>query len=276
MTGRFKPTLFELGRWRWPIAVAVFFIASLATLIPLTSLVAGSVMNLFGHFEIERVWSLRHWGTVLGDDGFLRALKNTLILGVATMVVSIVAFGMLAYVIARTQYALRWAFDLVTWLPFMIPGIVLSLGYMFFSLHSSFARFFYGTRVFLVLILALTVMTFSVQMLKSSLLQLGSDLEEAGRVNGGSFWFTLRHVLAPLMLPTAAVVAVMIFGSVSRQVGSIILLTTGESEPLSVLQLGYLMAEDYSAASVVGTILVGLGVLLAVAVKKAGYQFGLH
>lgn len=276
VTGRFKPTLFELGRWRWPIAVAVFFIASLATLIPLTSLVAGSVMNLFGHFEIERVWSLRHWGTVLGDDGFLRALKNTLILGVATMVVSIVAFGMLAYVIARTQYALRWAFDLVTWLPFMIPGIVLSLGYMFFSLHSSFARFFYGTRVFLVLILALTVMTFSVQMLKSSLLQLGSDLEEAGRVNGGSFWFTLRHVLAPLMLPTAAVVAVMIFGSVSRQVGSIILLTTGESEPLSVLQLGYLMAEDYSAASVVGTILVGLGVLLAVAVKKAGYQFGLH
>ena len=192
------------------------------------------------------------------------------------MVVSIVAFGMLAYVIARTQYALRWAFDLVTWLPFMIPGIVLSLGYMFFSLHSSFARFFYGTRVFLVLILALTVMTFSVQMLKSSLLQLGSDLEEAGRVNGGSFWFTLRHVLAPLMLPTAAVVAVMIFGSVSRQVGSIILLTTGESEPLSVLQLGYLMAEDYSAASVVGTILVGLGVILAVAVKKAGYQFGLH
>jgi hypothetical protein len=36
------------------------------------------------------------------------------------------------------------------------------------------------------------------------------------------------------------------------------------------------MAEDYSAASVVGTILVGLGVILAVAVKKAGYQFGLH
>jgi ABC-type Fe3+ transport system permease subunit len=78
------------------------------------------------------------------------------------------------------------------------------------------------------------------------------------------------------MLPTAAVVAVMIFGSVSRQVGSIILLTTGESGPLSVLQLGYLMAEDYSAASVVGTILVALGVLLAMVVKKSGYQFGIH
>jgi iron(III) transport system permease protein len=183
---------------------------------------------------------------------------------------------LLAYVIARTQYVLRWAFDLVTWPPFMVPGIVLSLGYMFFALHSSFTQYLYGTKFLLVLILALTVMTFSVQMLKSTFLQLGADLEEAGRVNGGSFWFTLRHILLPLMLPAIAVVAVMVFGSVSRQVGSIVLLTTGESEPLSVLQMGYLMAEDYSAAAVVGTLLVSMGVLLALLARKSGQQFGMH
>ena len=276
LTGRYKPTLFELGKWRWPIAGAVFMVASLATIIPLIFLVTGSVMNLFGHFEIERVWSLRHWGMVLSDHGFLKSLKNTLVLGFSTMAIAIVAYGLLAYVIARTQYVLRWAFDLVTWLPFMVPGIVLSLGYMFFALHSSFTQYLYGTKFLLVLILALTVMTFSVQMLKSTFLQLGADLEEAGRVNGGSFWFTLRHILLPLMLPAIAVVAVMVFGSVSRQVGSIVLLTTGESEPLSVLQMGYLMAEDYSAAAVVGTLLVSMGVLLALLARKSGQQFGLH
>jgi iron(III) transport system permease protein len=276
LTGRYKPTLFELGKWRWPIAGAVFMVASLATIIPLIFLVTGSVMNLFGHFEIERVWSLRHWGMVLSDHGFLKSLKNTLVLGFSTMAIAIVAYGLLAYVIARTQYVLRWAFDLVTWLPFMVPGIVLSLGYMFFALHSSFTQYVYGTKFLLVLILALTVMTFSVQMLKSTFLQLGADLEEAGRVNGGSFWFTLRHILLPLMLPAMAVVAVMVFGSVSRQVGSIVLLTTGETEPLSVLQMGYLMAEDYSAAAVVGTLLVSMGVLLALLARKSGQQFGMH
>ena len=276
LTGGFKPTLFSLGQWRWPVAILVFLGAGLATVLPLTFLLMGSVMNLYGHFEIERVWSLRHWGLVLNDPGFLKALKNTLTLGFATMTVSVVVFSLIAYVIARTNYFFRWAYDLVTWLPFMIPGIVLSLGYMFFSLHSSFTRYFYGTKFLLVLILALTVMTFAVQMLKSSLLQLGADLEEAGRVNGGSFGFTLRHILVPLMLPTMAAVAVMVFGSVSRQVGSIVLLTTGDSEPLSIMQLGYLMAEDYSAASVVGVILVGIGVLLALAVRKTGYHFGAH
>jgi iron(III) transport system permease protein len=276
ITGRYKPTLFSLGKWRWPIAIAVFLVAGFATILPLTFLLMGSVMNLYGHFEIERVWSLRHWGVVLGDPGFFKALKNTLILGFATMTVAVVAYSLIAYVIARSNYFLRWAFDLVTWLPFMIPGIVLSLGYMFFSLHSSFTQYFYGTKFILVVILAITVMTFCVQMLKSTFLQLGADLEEAGRVNGGSFWFTLRHVLLPLMLPATAVVAVMVFGSVSRQVGSIVLLTTGESEPLSILQLGYLMAEDYSAASVVGSLLVAMGVLLAVLVRRSGQQFGAH
>jgi iron(III) transport system permease protein len=276
LTGRYKPTLFGLGKWRWPVASAVFGVAAFATILPLTFLLLGSVMNLYGHFEIDRVWSLRHWGVVLGDPGFLKALRNTLTLGFATMAVSVVAYSLIAYVIARTNYFLRWAFDLLTWLPFMIPGIVLSLGYMFFSLHSSLTQYLYGTKILLVLILALTVMTFSVQMLKSTFLQLGADLEEAGRVNGGSFWFTLRHILLPLMLPALAVVAVMVFGSVSRQVGSIVLLTTGESEPLSVRQLGYLMAEDYSAASVVGSLLVAMGVLLAVLVRKSGRQFNAH
>jgi hypothetical protein len=40
--------------------------------------------------------------------------------------------------------------------------------------------------------------------------------------------------------------------------------------------MGYLMAEDYSAASVVGSLLVAMGVLLAVLVRRSGQQFGLH
>ena len=80
----------------------------------------------------------------------------------------------------------------------------------------------------------------------------------------------------PLMLPSMAAVAVMVFGAVSRQLGSIVLLTTSDTEPLFIMQLRYLMAEDYSAASVVGSIPIGLGVLPALVVLKSGYQFGVH
>jgi iron(III) transport system permease protein len=274
LSSNYKPTPVSLGNLRWPVAVAVFLVAILATIIPLSFLAMGSFMNLFGHFELEQVWSLRQWKTVFNDPGFLTAMKNTLTLGFGTMTVSVVLFGFLAYIVARTHYFARWAFDLMTWIPFMIPGIILGLGYMFFSLRNPLLQFLYGSKSLLVLILALTTMTFAVQILKGSLLQLGGDLEEAGRVMGGSFWFTLRRIVVPLMLPTAAVVAVMVFGSVNRQVSSIVLLTTAQSEPLSVLQLGYLISEDFSAASVVGTILVGLGLTLAIALRKLTYRYG--
>jgi ABC-type Fe3+ transport system permease subunit len=39
----------------------------------------------------------------------------------------------------------------------------------------------------------------------------------------------MRHILVPLMLPIMAAVVVMVFGAVSRQVGSIVLLTTSDT-----------------------------------------------
>src|SRR5262245_59660127 len=53
LTSGYKPTLFPLGKWRWPIALGVFSVAALATIIPLIFLGMGSLMNLFGHFDLE-------------------------------------------------------------------------------------------------------------------------------------------------------------------------------------------------------------------------------
>ena len=38
----------------------------------------GSLMNLFGHFELERVWTLRHWGTVFRDPGVFERFEEYL------------------------------------------------------------------------------------------------------------------------------------------------------------------------------------------------------
>jgi ABC-type Fe3+ transport system permease subunit len=78
-------------------------------------------------------------------------------------------------------------YDLIPWLPFMITGVVLSLGYLFFSLNNPFTQFLYGTKYLLVLILALTVMTFSVQMLGSILVGLGVLLALMVRKSGYHF-----------------------------------------------------------------------------------------
>ena len=56
----------------------------------------GSFMGLFGYFDAQEVWTLRHWNTVLAEPRFLRALVNTLILGLGTAPLAISFYSVIS------------------------------------------------------------------------------------------------------------------------------------------------------------------------------------
>ena len=50
------------------------------TVVPTACLVAGTFMNLFGHFELAQVWTTSQWTKVLADPVLLHSLYNTLVI----------------------------------------------------------------------------------------------------------------------------------------------------------------------------------------------------
>jgi iron(III) transport system permease protein len=276
MTGHSKPTRTALHRWRWPVTALVFGIALLCTVVPVGSMILGSLMGLFGYFDAREVWTLRHWQAVLGEPRFTRAVGNTVLLGVGTAVAGVFLYSLMAYVTVRTRFAARWAFDILTWVPFTIPGIVLGLAYLLFVLDTPPLKTAYGSMGLLVLASTLAVMTVTMQLLKSNMLQLSFDLEEASRTAGASWWYTFRRIVVPLLMPAVTVAGIIAFATAARQVAVIVPLTTSQTEPLAVLQLGYLMAENRSAAAVVGTVVVALTVGAALLVRALGARVGLR
>jgi iron(III) transport system permease protein len=265
-----------LRRWRWPLAVLVFGIALLGTLIPVGFMLMGSFMGLFGYFDAQEVWTLRHWTAVLREPKFIRAVVNTLILGAGSAALAIVVYSLMAYVTVRTRFAARWAFDVLTWVPFTIPGIVLGLAYLLFVLQTPVLKPLYGSMGVLILVSTLAVMTVVMQLLKANMMQLSFDLEEASRTLGGSWWYTFRRIVVPLVLPAVVTGAVITFATAARQVSVIVPLTSGQTEPLSVLQLGYLLGENRSAAAVVGTVTVLITTIAALLTRAIGARGGLR
>jgi iron(III) transport system permease protein len=276
VTGHAKSTRLALRRWRWPIAIAIFGLAFLCTVIPVVFMMMGSLMGLFGYFGARETFTLRHWLVVLAEPRFLRALVNTLVLGLGTAGVGVLLYSIMAYIAVRTRFAARWGFDILTWVPFTIPGIVLGLAYLLFVLQTPVFRPLYGSMGLLVVVSTLSVMTVTMQLLKSNMLQLSFDLEEASRTLGGTWWYTFRRVVVPLLMPAVMVAGIMAFATAARQVSVVVPLTTSQTEPLAVLQLGYLMAENRSAASVVGTIIVLLTVGAALLVRTLGRRVGVR
>ncbi|MBP1154915.1 MULTISPECIES: iron ABC transporter permease [unclassified Paenibacillus] len=276
LSGRFKSTKVDLGKWRWPITLLVYTIASLCTFVPVLFMLMGSLMNLFGYFNVEQIWSFRHWDTVLTGHKFTNSLKNMLILGFGSMFISVIVYGLMAYISVRTRYFARGAFDILTWIPFTIPGLVLGLGYFLMVLNTPVINQLYGTIFVIIFVQTLSAMTVSMQILKSNMLQLGFDLEEAGRALGGTWWYGFRRIITPLMIPAVVLVGVMAFGSAARNVSDIVLLTTSKTEPLGIVMLGYLMGEDKSAATVVGTIIVIIVGMIAFMARMFGFKIGKH
>ena len=254
LSGKFKSNPVSLGKWRWPLFCLVLAMVLVMTVVPLVMLLVGTVMQLFGFFDIADVWTLDNWRRVLGHAEFLRALRNTVVIGVSTAVLAIAAFSVIAYICARTRYAGRAWLDFMSWLTGTIPGIVMGLGVIWLFLGTPFLRPLYGTIFVLIIVTVLAQMTTGVQIFKSNMLQIGNELEEAASVFGAGWRYSFRKVVLPLIAPAVAVVGILAFASSVKMTSHVALLATTETRPLSILQLNYMADGSYEAASVVGVI----------------------
>ena len=175
------------------------------------------------------MWTLDHWREAFDEVTFTEAFRNMIVLGLGTAASAVLVYVFVAYCAIRLKSAWQAAFDILSWLPITIPGIILGFGYLFMVIQVPIFAPLYGTIWVMILVSFLSSMTLGVQVIKVHMLQLGAEIEEAARTAGASWLATFRRVILPLTSPAVAVVGVLVFASTIRQIGSLILLSTGET-----------------------------------------------
>jgi len=250
---------FSLGRWRWVTGGLCLLFIVVMIFLPLVTLGVGTFMECFGHFDLEKVWTSRHWTGVFTDPIFLRSLKNTIILGLGAAILGALAFALLGYLIVRTQIPGRGIIDILSWLPWALPGVLISLALLWTVLGSgAYVRLIYGTVFLLIVAIILKEMPLGTQIVKAAVQQIGPELEEASRTAGASWLEYYRRILLPLLKPTMVAVAIIVFTSAARDIPTIIFLSTHETRTLSLLMLDYLTEANQEKAAVLGVFLVFL------------------
>ena len=186
-----------------------------------------------------------------------------------------VLFALVAYITIRTRYAARGFLDFLTWLPTMIPGIVISLGFLQMFLSTPIFRPIYGTMWVLIIAVVLSNITVGVQLIKTNLIQLSPELEEASWASGGSRLFTFSKVVLPLIAPSVIITGLQTFATAVSVVGVIAMLGTGPNQPLSILQLVYLDSGRYEPATIVGLLILVITILASLLAKVVSDRYGL-
>ena len=264
---------FTLRRWRWATCTLCLLFIAVMIILPLVTLIMGTFMEFFGHFQLEKVWTTRHWTGVFTDLVFLRSLKNTLLLGLGAATVGTLVYALISYLIVRTYLPGRGVIDVLSWLPWAMPGVLISLALLWSVLGSGDAvKLLYGTVFLLGLAIVIKEMPLGTQIIKAAVQQVSSELEEASNTAGANWSDYFRRILLPLLKPTLISVAIIVFISAARDIPTVIFLSTHETRTLSLLMLDHIADANQEKAAVLGVFIVFLIFALLLVGKLLGFR----
>jgi iron(III) transport system permease protein len=264
--------LMDIGRVRYAIAALLIVFVAISVYLPLVVLVVGSLMKLFGFFSIKDPFSTRHWMLVLSDPVFLSAIRNSIALGIGTAVIGLFCYCLIGYALVRTEVVGRSLVNLLVWLPWAIPGILLGLAFLWLFLSAPVFSPLYGSYLGLVLVLLIKEMPIGVHMTKTAFVQIAEELEQVGRVCGAQWFYNFRRIVVPLISPVLVSIFAIVFMGAVRDIDTIILVGTASTRPLSILMMEYSMAGEMQAASILGVILSLFAVAIALVSRKIGLR----
>ncbi len=273
VTGRgFTPSRIKLGRWRYPAAAACFGYVLVSLGAPTVFLVLGSFMRRYGFFHLREPYTLERWQALFADSAFFLSVRNTLIMAVAVAVLVILLYSLIAYSIIRTRSLATRITDLLAWLPWAVPGILLSLAMLWLILATPLRSVLYGSLTGIILALVIKDSPLSTQMFKAAILQIGKELEDSAQMSGASWLTMYRRVLLPLLAPTAATVGVLAFLSSIRDISTPALLYSASTRPLSILMLEYSFNHEFERAAAIGVLVSAFVLLVTLGARRLGFN----
>jgi iron(III) transport system permease protein len=268
VTGKgYKPRVVRLGRFRYVTFGFCILFFGVATALPLSQVIIGSFLKVFGLPRWD-LFTFDNYLAILSDATLWRGLINTFIVCGLAAAITVLLTTMVAYVNTRTLFVGRRALDVISWLPWAIPGIVAGLGMLWAYITLPFPL--YGTLMLLVIVLVTTGLPLGVRLMSGVMVQLGRELEESSRVHGASWQYTFRHIVAPLLKPALAGAFLLLFVGFSRAVSATILFVGPGTELLAVTLFSYSQAGRFAIVSALAIVLMTINMTGLVVARRLG------
>src|SRR5204862_7505036 len=148
-------------------------------------------------------------------------LNSFLYAGVSATAVVILTLGE-AYIVTRRLVPFAGILGFLCMAPFVIPGIVLAIG--FYAAYAPPPLALYGTALILILAFTTRFLPIGYVNAHAALRSLNPEMEEAVRVLGGSRLTALRRVVGPLLKRNLLGAWLLMFIPATRELSSAIFL----------------------------------------------------
>jgi multiple sugar transport system permease protein len=204
---------FGIARWvviagLLVITVFPFYYMVLLSFRPLQSLLQdpGALWPSLGEIDLSTYSDVLK-STEDGGQGFLTFIRNSLLVAVATVALTLLVAIPGAYAVARLDFFGRRQISAVFLGVYFFPAILLAIPlFVFFTRIGQ-----RGTLTGLVVVYVAQVAAVSIYMLRNYFDTIPASLEEAAAIDGCTRLSAMRHVSLPLAMPAIASNALFIF-----------------------------------------------------------------
>ncbi len=238
------------------ITVFPFYYMVLLSFRPLQSLLQdpGALWPSGGEIELSTYSDVLK-STTDGGQGFLTFIKNSLLVAVGTVVLTLLIAIPGAYAVARLEFFGRRQIGAVFLGVYFFPAILLAIPlFVFFTRIGQ-----RGTLTGLVIVYIAQVAAVSIYMLRNYFDTIPASLEEAAAIDGCTRLGAMRHVSLPLAMPAIASNALFIF-MIAWNEFLFALLFLAESRPKWTVSLG--LSQLSGSIEVPTTVLMAGSVIL--------------
>lgn len=275
VTGKgFRPHPIELGKWRWPAAGLGGLYFFVAVVLPVFVLLYTSTQPFYTlpSWETLGNMTLDNYRFVFEYPQATRAFRNSLLLGIGTATGVMFMMAIASWIVVRTKLAGRWMIDNLSFVPLVIPGLVMGVALLFVYLR--FPIPIYGTIWILFIAYFTRYMPYGMRYSTASMYQISRELEESAQTSGASWWSQFRKVTLPLLMPGLVAGWIYIVMVSVRELSSSILLYSPGSEVLSIVIWEQWENGQFTELTALGVLMIVMLVVLVSVGAKLGAKVG--
>lgn len=231
--------------------VFVYFVVFLGIL-PQLTVIATSFMEFSGGHVFTGRLTLENFRNTLLNKGS-NAVWNTYLFGISAILIVVVLGIIISYLAVRKSSFLTSTLDTLTMLPYVIPGSVLGISFLY--AFNTPPLLLSGTAVILIVSLCVRRLPYTIRSSSAIIGQISPSLEEAAISLGAGEIRAFVQVIIPMMLPGVIAGAIMSWVTVISELSSSIILYTSRTATLTVSIYTEVIRSNFGNAAAYSTVL---------------------
>lgn len=195
-----------------------------------------------------------------------RSIQNTIVIPAVSLLIVVLLAVLIAYVAVRRRNVLSGAVDVISMIPYVIPGTVIGI-----AMISAFNReplVLTGSMLIMVVALVVRRLPYTIRSSVAILQQIPLYVEEAALSLGSSKPKAFFTVTLPMMSSGVLSGAILSWVTLISELSTAILLYTGKTQTLTVAIYTQIVRGNYGIASAMATVLTVMTLLSLVIFNK--------